>query len=385
MIDAVDLSHCRVLLVNDVQSNLDVLVETLQGLHLVSVALDGESALKSIFRSPPDLVLLDLMMPGIDGYEVCRRIRANPATHDLPVVFLSTLGEAKSKARGFEAGGTDYVVKPFEALEVRARVRALLKAKMYQDTVRATLAGELRVARQIQRGMVPDDFVTLSLGLPVELFALLEPAEEVGGDLYDVFLLGDGLVCIVLGDVSGKGIPSALFMAVTITLVRATARHVKQPEEILEHVNQELARDNPMSMFVTLFCAVLDTKSGQLSWANGGHPAPALVRQGNPPRWLEEVPGPPIGRTASLTFSRRVLQLEPGDALFLFTDGATGAPDPAHVPFGEERLLAALKSAPAVAKEMIDHVRAVVRAHAGGEPPSDDLALLALRWLPSPA
>jgi PleD family two-component response regulator len=121
--DPVDLSHCRVLLVDDVQSNLDVLIETLQGLHLVSVALDGESALKSILRSPPDLVLLDLMMPGMDGYEVCRRIRANPATHDLPVVFLSTLGEAKSKARGFEAGGTDYVVKPFEALEIRARVR----------------------------------------------------------------------------------------------------------------------------------------------------------------------------------------------------------------------------------------------------------------------
>src|SRR5207248_5478908 len=150
MIETLDLSRCRVFLVDDQKSNLDALVETLQGQHLLSVALDGESALKSIAHSPPYLILLDLMMPGLDGYEVCRRLRADPATRDLPIVFLSALGEAKSKARGFEAGGTDYITKPFEAVEVRARVRSLLKGKMYQDKARATLAGELHVAQEIQ-------------------------------------------------------------------------------------------------------------------------------------------------------------------------------------------------------------------------------------------
>src|SRR4051812_18411141 len=162
--ETLDLSHCRVFLVDDQKSNLDALVETLQGHHLLSVALDGESALKSIAHSPPDLVLLDLMMPGLDGYEVCRRLRADPATRDLPIVFLSALGEARSKARGFETGGTDYITKPFEAVEVRARVASLLRAKQDRDTVRQSLASELRVAEEIQRAMLPRDFNALCRG-----------------------------------------------------------------------------------------------------------------------------------------------------------------------------------------------------------------------------
>jgi len=112
MTDTLDLTRCRVFLVDDEKSNLDALVETLQGHHLLSVALDGESALESIAHSPPDLVLLDLMMPGVDGYEVCRRLRADPATRELPVVFLSALGEAASKARGFDPGDVAEAAMP---------------------------------------------------------------------------------------------------------------------------------------------------------------------------------------------------------------------------------------------------------------------------------
>ncbi len=206
--DTIDLTRCRVLLVDDVKSNLDVLVEALQGHHLISIALDGESALKSIAHSPPDLVLLDLMMPRLDGYEVCRRLRADPATRELPVIFLSALGEAKSKARGFEAGGTDYIVKPFEAIEVRARVRSLLKGKVHHDTVRALRANELGVAREIQRGMVPTDFTSLCAGLPVGRPRRCSSRPKRSAAIcYYRFLLGDGRICLVLGDVSEKGSP----------------------------------------------------------------------------------------------------------------------------------------------------------------------------------
>jgi sigma-B regulation protein RsbU (phosphoserine phosphatase) len=382
MNDTLDLTRCRVFLVDDEKSNIDALVETLTGHHLLSVALDGESALESIFRSPPDLVLLDLMMPGLDGYEVCRRLRANPATRDLPIVFLSALGEAKSKARGFEAGGTDYVTKPFEAVEVRARVRSLLKCKIYQDTARASLAAELRVAQEIQRGMVPKDFAGLSWGLPIDVHALLEPAKEVGGDLYDVFPIGDGRVCIALGDVSGKGIPAALFMAITATLLRATARHVQRPAQILSHVNDELARDNPSSMFVTLFCAVLDTKTGKIVFASGGHTSPVLVRPGGAPRLLADRPGTVVGIQPNLSFEQRELQLEPGDTLLLYTDGVTEAFDPGRVCFGEDRLLQALGAPAPASKELVQNVLEAVRAFARGEAQSDDIALLAIRWLP---
>ena len=381
MIDTIDLSRCRVLLVDDARSSLDVLVEALQGHHLLSVALDGESALRSIAQAPPDLVLLDLMMPRMDGYEVCRRLRAEEATRELPVVFLSALGEAKSKARGFEAGGTDYITKPFEAVEVRARVRSLLKARKYQETVKQDLASELRVAQEIQRAIVPRDFGWP--GLPVEVHALIEPAKEVGGDLFDVFPLGQGRLCLVMGDVSGKGIPAALFMAVTATLLRATARHVQRPEEILSYVNQELARDNPTSMFVTLFVAILDTKTGRLSCASGGHTSPVLVRRGQAPQLLADRPGTVVGIQSNLSFEARELLLAPGDTLFLYTDGVTEAFDPERSCFGEERLLQALGQAEATPRQLVDGVLAAVRGFAGAAPQSDDIALLAVRWMPS--
>lgn len=381
--DPLDLSQCRVLLVDDVKSNLDVLIEALQGHHQLFLALDGESALRSIALNPPDLILLDLMMPRLDGYEVCRRLRANPATFDLPIILISALGEAKSKARGFEAGGTDYITKPFEAIEVRARVRSLLKAKVYQDTVRASLASELRVAKEIQRGMVLKDFGALAWTLPIEVHALLEPAKEVGGDLYDVFSLGGGRVCIVLGDVSGKGIPAALFMAVTTTLLRSIASHLERPEQILAHVNQQLSRDNPTSTFVTLFCGVLDTKTGRLAYASGGHTSPVLLRHHAPPRLFSEASGTVLGIQPDLAFEPGELQLEPGDTLFLYTDGVTEAFAPDRSCFGEERLLQTLREQPPSARELVGRVLEAVRSFADGEPQSDDIALLAIRWLPA--
>src|SRR5678816_4809209 len=152
------LSDCRVLLVDDAKTNLDVLVEGLKGDHKLSLALNGEAALELATRVPPDLVLLDIVMPGLDGYEVCRRLRQMPETADVPIMFLSSLEEVRNKTRGFEAGANDYLTKPFEMLEVKARVRSLLKAKAYSDEAKEQIASELRVAREIQMGMLPQDF-----------------------------------------------------------------------------------------------------------------------------------------------------------------------------------------------------------------------------------
>ncbi len=153
-----DLSESRILIVDDVKANVDVLVQTLREHYKLSVALDGAAALRSIERNPPDLVLLDIMMPpGIDGYEVCRQVRASEATRDIPVMFLSSLEDVKDKARGFEVGGNDYLTKPFEMLEVKARVHSLLKAKAYTDAIREAIARDLRIAREIQMGILPAD------------------------------------------------------------------------------------------------------------------------------------------------------------------------------------------------------------------------------------
>ena len=156
-----DLADARILIVDDVKANVDVLVQALRDDYKLSVALSGESALRSAEKSPPDLVLLDIMMPGLDGYEVCRRLRAGPATQDVPVMFLSSLDEAANKAQGFEVGGNDYLTKPFAVVEAKARVRSLLKAKAYSDAAKEKIASELRIAREIQTGILPADITAL--------------------------------------------------------------------------------------------------------------------------------------------------------------------------------------------------------------------------------
>ncbi|RPJ64276.1 MAG: response regulator, partial [Acidobacteria bacterium] len=207
-----DLSESRVLIVDDVKANVDVLVQALRDDYKLSVALDGPAALRSVEKHVPDLVLLDIVMPGIDGYEVCRRLRASEATREVPVMFLSSLDDVTDKTRGFEAGGNDYLTKPFEMLEVKARVRSLLRSKAYSDAVREAMARDLRIAREIQMGFLPADLGAATRGTGLDVAALVEPARQVGGDLYEVLRAADDRVVVALGDVSGKGIPASLFM-----------------------------------------------------------------------------------------------------------------------------------------------------------------------------
>src|SRR5215467_2220204 len=259
-----NLADCRVLLVDDAKTNLDILVEGLKSDHKLSLALNGETALQVAARTPPDLVLLDIVMPGMDGYEVCRRMRQMPETAEVPIMFLSSLEEIQNKTLGFEAGANDYLTKPFDMLEVKARVRSLLKAKAYSDAAKEQIASELRFAREIQMGMLPHDFAGVEKAFGVNFGALLEPAQEVGGDLYGVFAVGPGRLVVFLGDVSGKGIPASMFMVRAISLARLLAREIAEPERILARLNDELAADNPSGMFVTFLCGVFQMRTKRL-------------------------------------------------------------------------------------------------------------------------
>jgi len=245
------LSDCRVLLVDDAKANLDILVEGLKADYKLSLALNGARALQVAARTPPDLVLLDIVMPCLDGYEVCRRLREMPETAEVPIMFLSSLEEVQNKTRGFEAGANDCLTKPFDMLEVKARVGALLKSKAYNDAIKEQIAGELRVAREIQMGMLPRSFAAAEHAYQVRIGAVLEPAREVGGDLYGVCAAGPDRLLIFVGDVSGKGIPASMFMIRTISLAQLLAKEISKPELILARLNDELVADNPSGMFVT--------------------------------------------------------------------------------------------------------------------------------------
>ena len=190
------LSESRVLIVDDAKTNIDILVEALRDEYKLSVAMDGAAALRSVEKSPPDLVLLDIVMPGLDGYEVCRRLREQESTRELPIMFLSSLEDVKDKTRGFEVGGNDYLTKPFEVLEVKARVRSLLKAKAYADAVREAMARDLRIARDIQMGILPTDLAKATSASDLDVHAIIEPAQKVGGDLYEVLRASDDRVVV---------------------------------------------------------------------------------------------------------------------------------------------------------------------------------------------
>jgi sigma-B regulation protein RsbU (phosphoserine phosphatase) len=374
------LSECRVLLVDDAKANLDILVEGLKADHKLSLALNGQIALQIAARTPPDLVLLDIVMPGMDGYEVCRRLRLMPETAEVPIMFLSSLEEVQNKTRGFEAGANDYLTKPFEMLEVKARVRSLLKAKAYSDAVKEQMASELRVAREIQRGMLPQEFSELERNFGVEVASVLEPAREVGGDLFCAFAAeGDRLV-LVMGDVSGKGIPASLFMVRTCTLVRLLAQQIRQPERILEVLNNELSADNPFGMFVTLVCAVFDPSSGKVALANGGQTPPALLQRGRPPQWAVPGLGTALGLEPGLHFESVELTLQPADTLVFYTDGVTEAFNGDGECYGATRLLSLLeKSSNNGVPGLAAQVLADVRNFAHGAPQSDDIAVLIMR------
>jgi phosphoserine phosphatase RsbU/P len=378
-----DLSDCRVLIVDDVKANVDVLVQALRDDYKLSVALNGESALRTAEKNPPDLVLLDIMMPGMDGYEVCRRLRASPQTREVPVMFLSSLEDVGNKARGFDAGGNDYLTKPFEVLEVKARVRSLLRAKAYSDAVKEKLASELRIAREIQLGILPSDISACTQGTGLDIHAILEPAQEVGGDLFEVLRTGDDRLVVVVGDVSGKGIPAALFMAVTTTLIRVIARDLERPEEILARVNDALVVQNPRTMFVTLSCAVFHPQAMKVTCASAGHPSPVLLRSGRTPTLPFLSTGLPAGIIPQTEIPSESLDLEAGDTLVFYTDGVTEAFDAHGAQFGERRLVEQLAKAPKhSAAETVTSTLAAVRTHAGEQPQSDDITILAVRCVP---
>lgn len=374
------LSDCRVLLVDDAKANLDILVEELKSDHKLSLALNGESALQIAAKMPPDLVLLDIVMPGLDGYEVCRQLRARPETAEVPIMFLSSLEEVQNKTRGFEAGANDYLTKPFDMLEVKARVRSLLKAKAYSDAVKEQIASELRVAREIQMGMLPHDFAPFEKAYGVSFGAVLEPAREVGGDLYGVCAAGPERLVVFLGDVSGKGLPASMFMVRAISLARLLSREVAEPERILARLNDELAADNPSGMFVTFLCAVFEPETGRLALANGGHCRPVLIRAGESPAWAVKNLGTALGFEPGLEFERTELTLKPGDTLILYSDGVSEAFNPQAELYGDARLLA---DAGALAGESPSAITAgllqKVRTHANGAPQSDDIAIMTLK------
>jgi len=270
-------------------------------------------------------------------------------------------------------------------IEMQTALSQYIDAVTQRVAAEERLESELRVARQIQMSLLPPAAELTRERLGCDVFGLLEPARAVGGDLFDVVMRAPGQVSFAIGDVSDKGIPAALFMAVTDIHFEAAARELEAPEAVLARINDALVRENTANMFVTLVCGVLDTRHGRLSLASGGHTRPLVVPASGPPRFLEGEVGTVVGVVAGLAFQRHDLHLEPGDSLLLYTDGVTEAHDPAGQLFGEERLLAHLEAQAArEPRALAEGVRGAVRSFAGSAPQFDDIAILVVRRASAP-
>jgi len=243
------------------------------------------------------------------------------------------------------------------------------------------IEGELSVAKDIQMSLVPKMFPKTPHWPECSLYADLKSAREVGGDFYDFFLDKEGKLVFVIGDVSDKGVPAALFMAVTKTLIKGMSEAGQMPHELLAKVNREVEEGNDLNMFVTLFCAKLDFETGELWYSNAGHNPPALMRPGQAPQWLALPPGLVLGAYASSAFQTEKIILAPGDTLFAFTDGVTEAMNPAGRMYSEARLLETLHDWEGeTPKDLVETIGDSVRAFAAGAPQSDDVTMIAVRY-----
>ncbi len=244
------------------------------------------------------------------------------------------------------------------------------------------IEGELSVAREIQMSIVPKIFPAFPERPEFDVFAVLEPAKEVGGDLYDFFLLDDDHLCFTVGDVSGKGVPASLFMAVTKTLIKAKADIKLGPDEILYQVNNELCKDNDSGMFVTEFLGILTISSGDVVFSNGGHNVPYLLRSNGAVEALPKIPGMALGVMEDVGYVHANISLNTGDSLVLYTDGVTEAMNPAGELLDESRLENILrKSEHKTAQEEVRHILDSTRQFVNGASQSDDITILVIKYL----
>ena len=383
--EGVQIRKSRILVVDDVEMNRDVLARQLRRMgHDPSIAENGRTALEAVRATPFDLVLLDIMMPEVDGYEVLRQLKEDPALRDIPVVMISAIGDTESVARCIELGAEDYLPKPFNPLILKARVNAsLVKKRLHeQEKLYAeSLARELEIGRRIQAGFLPD---RLPERAGWEIAARFEPARQVAGDFYDAFELAGGAIAILVADVCDKGVGAALYMALFRSLLRAFATSAagsgRPADELLVDTvsltNDYIAETHGgANMFATLFFGILSPGNGDLLYVNRGHDAP-LITSGGAVRRLPPT-GAALGLFPGLPFSTGLDRLAPGETLLLFTDGVTEARGPDGA-FGEERLLAAAAvnaSASALLAALVDELH----AHVAGAAPHDDVTLVAVR------
>lgn len=333
-----------ILIVDDTPLNIGVISGALKDSYKTKVATTGEKALAlASADEKPDLILLDIMMPGMDGYEVCSRLKADPATSEIPIIFLTGQTSAEDETRGFEVGAVDYVHKPFSPAVVKARVRShilLREARSQLASQLLALNTELEMARQIQLSILPHSIPKLS-GLDIAAHYL--PMTSVAGDFYDFIQIDDQHIGVLIADVSGHGLPSALIASMLQVALSGQAAHAPEPGKVLVGLNRAFFGKFTHN-FVTAAYVYVDLENNLMRYAGAGHPPMLQWRNstGKATPVLEN--GLVLGIIEEASYEALEFLLEPGDRYVLYTDGILEAANSALEQFGGDRLMSFMKN-----------------------------------------
>jgi sigma-B regulation protein RsbU (phosphoserine phosphatase) len=337
-------------------------------------------------NSEPDVILTDINMPEMDGLTLLAKL--NEQYPLVKSVIVSAYGDMSNIRTALNRGAFDFVTKPidFNDLEITLK-KTIHEALAFKQAVKdrhqlLAIQQELEVARKIQQSIVPRKFPAFPERKDIDLYAEMIPAKDVGGDFYDFFLIDDERLGFVIGDVSGKGVPAALFMAVSKTLLKATALKGGPPEECLQQINHVLHLESVSAMFVTIFYGILNTRTGEVDYCNGGHNPPYILRADGGVEMAESTGGLVLGAMRNTAYNAKKMTLQAGEGVFLYTDGVTEAMNHDNEQFSEERLEERLKAGRNTAlPNIVGNVVEAVKTFADGAPQADDITILALRYL----
>ena len=383
----------KVLIVDDSIDNRRLLVRTLQkGGYELAEAADGKEALARTREFFPDLILLDIVMPELDGFQVCAALKSDPLTADIPVIFLSAKTETQDKIKGLETGGVDYITKPFDRGEVLARVRTQLKLRSLMKEIldkQKHLDEDLKAAAAIQACLLPQR--------PPELDRLtlawkFVPCDLTGGDIFNVLHLDEDHLAFYMVDVSGHGVPAAMITVSVSQMLQPQGGCVKKKIDVPPYyeiaspleVMQALDREYPFERFnkyFTIVYLIVDLSRGSVVYSSAGHPAPLLLH-GDGRVDLLEKGGTIIGLNGLVPFEEEEIQLLPGDKIFLFTDGLLEFENYQGEAFGLLRVRTVLRQvASQPISRILDTAYESIRTFGGNSPVLDDMTLLGFEYL----
>ncbi len=345
-------------------------------------ARDGIEALEKLADDKEiDMVVSDINMPRMDGLTLLQQIQE--VSPDIRAIIISAYGDMENIRTAMNRGAFDFVTKPLDFQDLRLTIqRTLQHLEEWRDALQSrdklvALQNELDVANNIQQSVLPASFPE---DADYQIFGSMKPARNVGGDFFDVQILRDGKIGLVIADVSDKGMPAALFMMSSRMLLKGAGQRFERPGDALEEVNNLLDAENEAAMFVTLFYAIYDTNTSEFNYANGGHNEPIVVHPDGSTTIIPPTGGTALGIIPGIEYNQNSIKLDPGDIVILYTDGITEAFNADGELFGLDQLCEIFRDKkPQSAEEASQIVFEAVDKFAGDEPQSDDQACLVFR------